>query len=343
MEETPPVSCMCLTYGRPHLLEEAVESFLRQDYRGPKELVIVNDLSDQHLAFEHPEVRIFNIAQRFRTVGEKRNATAALCTHDWLLPWDDDDIYLPWRISCSVTMMEPARAFFTPARGLELNGSVLSGPHSNRFHSSSCFHRTLFDRVGGYPHKNTGEDTDFERKVARALRARTLARTSGPSGKIFYIYRWAGTASYHLSWFNDRDGHERVPDYVAERLRCGSLRNGEIALKPHREPGHHCGFAGSGRAADEGRPSVRAHRSGMQGDSGREVLDEAAHHRVHDERGQVASGQTVGNGPGIGADVEASVLLLDLDAGPRRPGPQEAPLVEEAHVVGELRRAGQRQ
>ena len=66
MEETPPVSCMCLTYGRPHLLEEAVESFLRQDYRGLKELVVVNDLSDQHLAFEHPEVRITRVGRRRR-------------------------------------------------------------------------------------------------------------------------------------------------------------------------------------------------------------------------------------------------------------------------------------
>ena len=33
---SPGASCLCLTYGRPHLLEEAVESFLRQDFAGPK-------------------------------------------------------------------------------------------------------------------------------------------------------------------------------------------------------------------------------------------------------------------------------------------------------------------
>jgi len=38
------VSCQCITYDRVELLEEAIESFLRQDYKGEKELVILNDI-----------------------------------------------------------------------------------------------------------------------------------------------------------------------------------------------------------------------------------------------------------------------------------------------------------
>ena len=33
----PPVSCTCLTFGRAHLLEEAVYSFLPEDYTSVKE------------------------------------------------------------------------------------------------------------------------------------------------------------------------------------------------------------------------------------------------------------------------------------------------------------------
>ncbi|MCX6908301.1 MAG: glycosyltransferase family A protein [Verrucomicrobia bacterium] len=54
MNETPAVSCMCLTYGRPQVLAEAVQSFLQQNYAGPKELVVLNDLDCQTLRFEHP-------------------------------------------------------------------------------------------------------------------------------------------------------------------------------------------------------------------------------------------------------------------------------------------------
>ena len=61
---TLKVSCFCCTYGRPDVLEEAIESFLRQDYEGPKELIVLNDFTQQTLHFEHPEVKIINAEQR---------------------------------------------------------------------------------------------------------------------------------------------------------------------------------------------------------------------------------------------------------------------------------------
>ena len=45
----PKVSCYCPTYGRTSFLEEAIYSFLNQDYDGEKELIILNDLEDQTL------------------------------------------------------------------------------------------------------------------------------------------------------------------------------------------------------------------------------------------------------------------------------------------------------
>ena len=46
MERTPAVSCICPTYGRPELLEEAIYCFLLQDYPGPKELIVLNDYAE---------------------------------------------------------------------------------------------------------------------------------------------------------------------------------------------------------------------------------------------------------------------------------------------------------
>jgi Glycosyl transferase family 2 len=91
----PPVSCICLTYGRPELLEEAIHSFLLQEYPGDKELIVLSDFDRQQLMFEHPEVHVLNLTRRFRTVGEKANAAVALAAHDLLFVWDDDDVYLP--------------------------------------------------------------------------------------------------------------------------------------------------------------------------------------------------------------------------------------------------------
>ena len=60
----PLISCLCPTFGRcgtpwQHLLEEAVEAFLRQtDVHS--ELVILNDHPAQEVVFDHPRVRVVN-------------------------------------------------------------------------------------------------------------------------------------------------------------------------------------------------------------------------------------------------------------------------------------------
>ena len=101
----PFVSCLCPTYGRPECVEEAIESFLRQDYRGAKELIVVNDLADQTLVCDHPDVRVINSKERITPLGGKFNAVAAMARGDVLFVWEDDDIYLPHRISYSIDRM----------------------------------------------------------------------------------------------------------------------------------------------------------------------------------------------------------------------------------------------
>jgi len=70
MADQPAVSCFCLTYGRPRMLEEAIHSFLQQDYAGPKEMIVLNDYADQTLDLDHPEVQVINVPRRCRTLGE---------------------------------------------------------------------------------------------------------------------------------------------------------------------------------------------------------------------------------------------------------------------------------
>jgi glycosyltransferase involved in cell wall biosynthesis len=104
-ELQPAVSCICLTYARPALLEEAIYSFLQQDYRGTKELIVVKDYTEQVLELDHPEVLVVNVPKRLRTVGEKMNFAVALAAHDVLFVWDDDEVYLPHRLGFSVAKL----------------------------------------------------------------------------------------------------------------------------------------------------------------------------------------------------------------------------------------------
>ena len=61
------LSCKCITYGRVKMLEEAIQSFLQQDYPADKcELVIVNDYPLQILEYNHPQIKIFNLHKTFQ-------------------------------------------------------------------------------------------------------------------------------------------------------------------------------------------------------------------------------------------------------------------------------------
>lgn len=236
MDSTPAVSCMCLTYGRPQVLEEAIYSFLKQDYAGTKELIILNDLPEQRLVLEHPEVAVVNVPRRFRTVGEKRNACAALASHDLLFVWDDDDIFLPHRLSYSVKMLDPAKGFFKPSKALTLNNGKVAGPNSNLYHSGSCFTKALFDQAHGYRHMGSGQDLDFEVAVEKIV-GRPKNFNGIKPADIYYVYRWGGTNSYHLSGFGaDRPGqtpgNRKVEQYVQRKIESGELSLGETILEP---------------------------------------------------------------------------------------------------------------
>jgi len=227
---------MCLTFARPkRIVEEAVYSFLNQDYPGDKELLILNDFDQQIIRFDHPQVTIVNISSRFRTVGEKRNAAAALCRHDLLAVWDDDDIYLPHRLSFSASMFDEKKRFFKPSKAFVVNHGVISGPKANLFHSGGMWRRSLFDQVGGYRHMGSGQDRDIEVKFEKVIGARKNYNSIQPS-EIFYLYRWSGTQSYHLSGFGrdgiGKSGNDKVREYALRHLTEGRIQSGEIVLEP---------------------------------------------------------------------------------------------------------------
>jgi glycosyltransferase involved in cell wall biosynthesis len=237
MDTNPPVSCFCLTYGRPRLLEEAIHSFLLQDYAGPKEMIVLNDYADQVLSFDHPEVHVINLPRRFRTLGEKLNAAVALASHDLLFVWDDDDIYLPHRLSFSVAAFDPGKGFFNAGSAWMWDQNVLSGPVRNILHAASCWSRHLFDAVRGYPADGSGCDQIFEKRLAARFPGAT-AHFPGTPEEIYYVYRWGGTGSYHLSGFGiakpgQNFGYAKVAARVEQQAHRGEIPLGRVALQPH--------------------------------------------------------------------------------------------------------------
>lgn len=236
MENLPAVSALCVTYGRPHLLEEALYSFLNQDYKGQKEFIILNDFAEQQLVFDHPEVKVINVPYRFRTLGEKRNASAALASHDVLMVWDDDDIYLPHRISQSVERLKSEGEYVKqgPNAPVMSDGVITKMLEGSILHSSSCFTRQLFEKIGGYRLVNLKEDLFFEQDVEAQIGNGFYKGLQNPSD-YFYLYRW-GTASYHISWYGNKSEAEvtgEIANYVNTQLKENKIQTGVINLNPN--------------------------------------------------------------------------------------------------------------
>jgi len=216
----PLVSCICPTYNRPpthqHLIEEAIESFLRQDYPN-KELLILNDTPGQELHCDAPGVVVVNVNDRYPTLGEKCNAAVAMSHGELIAPWDDDDISLPWRLSLSVEKLAGGD-YFNPRVYWMMWGERLGDDHQMGYsHNASLFSRAAFERVGGYRSISNGYDRDIDRGLTQAdNRVYDPWTRQSPAllNEWFYIYRW-GVSNAHVSAgaVNDDGNYQRIGDF----------------------------------------------------------------------------------------------------------------------------------
>lgn len=228
----PFVSCICPTYGRTRLLEEAIESFLRQEYKGQSELIICNDLPEQVLQFKHPKVKIRNLPYRCDTLGDKRNVTASLASGDYLMTWGDDDIHLPSRITRMVSWMQQNNLQFgLEGRHLCWNGSRLT---ENKFSTGGAhmIRRDLYWKIGGVPRMNSGEDVSFNGLVRRELGIAIL-----PECPITpqFIYRWESGRPHisSISQSGDPEScYDRMAIQVSAYLKSGEEPAGSVVLDP---------------------------------------------------------------------------------------------------------------
>lgn len=218
--ELPFVSCQCITYGRTTLLDESVECFLRQDYAGPKELVILNDLPELLIECDLPDVRVVNLPFRMKSIGEKRNACVAMCRGDVIFVWDDDDISLSHRVSFSLQQMTNHRYFKAGQFWYWKDGVLSPEPKKGVVHPMGCWATALFDEVNGYPHIQSGQDAGLEEK----FRGRGRYVEQLDPDDIYYLYRFPGTGSYHLSAFGFGKGFSEVASYVSRKSIGGRHR-----------------------------------------------------------------------------------------------------------------------
>lgn len=209
------VSCLLPTYNKfandrfgdcTHLVEESIESYRKQDFED-KELILCNDCAGQEYAYPHcsqDNVTIINLPKRFRSLGEKLNFMAGVATGDALLRWDDDDIYLPWRISVQVSHLT-SHDYVTASSAWWRDTGRYSFRIGSGF-SQVAFTRELFVRLRGFAFMGVGEDQDFEQRAVDLVPKDRFKSILVNKESAFSIYRW-GTGSEHVSGYGPK-GYE---------------------------------------------------------------------------------------------------------------------------------------
>ena len=211
--------------------------FLRQDYPADQRELVILDDAGQYETQSGDGWRLVSTAQRFRSLGEKRNAAAALVSGDVeaLAVWDDDDLYLPWALSASAAALRRA-PWSRPSLVLhpQDDGSLRQHRTGGLFHGGWAYRRDVFQRIGGYPAIDNGEDQALARQLAAAGTPEADPCSLGFAP--FYVYVWGG--GWHLSGMGS-DGYFRLGHFRAEKTKV-VIEDPKIDLKnPRIQPGVH--------------------------------------------------------------------------------------------------------
>lgn len=216
------ISVLTITYQRHHLLEEAIQSFLLQDYTGESEMVIINDSPEVKYHIDHPKVRVINCEQRFPSIASKLEWGYKQCKYDYIYRLDDDDLLAPHALSLVHDDIEQNPGndiyrskyhyFFSNNSYIQLSDNINTG---------NVYTKEYLDRIT-FPDKSGDEDADIT--FHHGAEIYTAFRK-----ECTMIYRW-GMGTYHISGMGANPN-----DVILERTdqSIPTKEEGDIRLMPH--------------------------------------------------------------------------------------------------------------
>lgn len=224
------ISVLTLTYQRHHLLEEAMESFIRQDFTGESEMVIINDSPLVEYEFEHPKIRIINLKERFPSIGHKLKFGFNQCKYDYIYRLDDDDLLAPWALThtCEDIISHPGYEIYRSSGHYYFEHNKFRGI-SGSVNNGNVYTKKYLSRIE-IPETSVGEDYkmtfDFSAKIYES-----------PHEQKTMIYRW-GMSTYHLSGMGNvsneakNEWADRIVESVAKERNTG-IEEGILVLRPN--------------------------------------------------------------------------------------------------------------
>ena len=223
------ISVLCPTYGRATLLNELVESFIRQT-DADAELIVLNDNSAQTISFDHPRIRIINRTERFTSLGKKRNALLALAMGSHVCFWDDDDIYLPCFLAKSKALLPcfvTGKAAKPPFVWTDAGGQLYRLTPA-AYMNAMIAERDLLHKMGGF------DDCDFNEDYAivRELVLSNNLTSKAPLHDIPSVIIRTRTGNLQVTAARNMDIPAVIHHDFERRVAEGTEPVGNITLKP---------------------------------------------------------------------------------------------------------------
>lgn len=214
------ISVLTLTYKRHHLLEEAIESFLKQELPPESEMVIINDNPDVDYIFDNPRVKIINHKERFPSISAKLEWGYKQCKYDYIYRLDDDDLLAPWALKNAKIDIETNPGFdMYRSQGMYFFVNNIYEKESSNINNGNIYTKSYLDRIK-WPDTSSGEDADITFHHNGTIYESKLKHTM--------IYRW-GMGTFHISGLGIQP-NQVILDH-ADRVLDNTT--GDIHLNPH--------------------------------------------------------------------------------------------------------------
>ena len=229
----PKISAICPTFGRVEHLKHAIECFLRQQYDGERELIVLNTFNRQKFIGKFPNVLIINLDNRPKSLGEARNMAVQLATGEIVVTFDDDDLYAANHLTNfgsqftdpKVQWVWLSRQFYAE------NGRILKIDSGQM--PCFAFRKSLWEQAGKYQALTVGEDRNF---IGRVTSSAHGVKVDVKESEISFIYCW-GNGAYHTSGLGDdragiQPAHTRIERDLLQRVRNNKEPVGQIIINP---------------------------------------------------------------------------------------------------------------
>jgi glycosyltransferase involved in cell wall biosynthesis len=211
------VTVVIPTHNRPALMRRALSSVIEQDYAGGIEVIVVFDRCEPEHSLEREDAtRRVRVLSNTRTPGlaGSRNTGILAATADYVAFLDDDDFWLPTKLSRQLSALarEPDADFSTTAMTVDCQGNHtvrrvgasyvhhrdLIRSRMAMLHSSSFLARraALTGRIGlvdeSLP-RSMAEDWDL---LLRASQQRPIVHVDEPLVRV----TWGGASYFAQQW-----------------------------------------------------------------------------------------------------------------------------------------------